>query len=140
MRLTDSCDLALRVLIYAASHDDRLFTIDDIVTAYRQPRGTVMKVVNALTRGQFLAAQRGRSGGLRLARPPSQIGIAEVIRHIEPDFQLVECMRPGNDCLITAECRLIDPLQRAMRAFFDTLARHTLADMILPVTAFRRPD
>lgn len=139
MRLTDSCDLALRVLIFAASRSDRLFTIDEIVAVYDLPRGTVMKVVNALTRGKFLTAQRGRSGGLRLARPPVQIRISDVILQIEPDLQLVECMRPENDCLITAECRLISPLHKALRAFMDTLGQYTLADLILPAAIFDSP-
>lgn len=139
MRLTDSCDLALRVLIFAASHRDRLFTIDEIVAVYGLPRGTVMKVVNALTRGKFLTAQRGRSGGLRLARAPTEIRISDVILQIEPDLELVECMRTGNECLITAQCRLISPLHKALRAFVDTLAQYTLADMILPESAFDAP-
>lgn len=138
MRLTDSCDVALRVLIFAASHGDRLITIDEIVTVYGLPRGTVMKVVNALTRGKFLTAQRGRSGGLRLARPPAEIRISDVILHVEPDLKLVECMRSGNQCVITRDCKLISPLNKAMRAFLDTLRDYSIADMILPETAFRR--
>lgn len=139
MRLTDSCDLALRVLIFAASHPDRLFTIDEVVAVYHLPRGTVMKVVNALTRGKFLIAQRGRSGGLRLARAPTEIRISDVILQIEPDLELVECMRPGNECLITAQCGLINPLHKALRAFLDTLGQYTLADMILPAAIFDGP-
>lgn len=138
MRLTDSCDVALRVLIFAASHGDRLITIDEIVTVYNQPRGTVMKVVNTLTRGQFLTAQRGRSGGLRLGRPADQIRISDVIQYVEPDLHLVECMRSGNQCVITKDCRLISPLQKALRAFLDTLRDYTIADMILPEASFSR--
>lgn len=138
MRLTESCDAALRVLIFAASHGDRLITIDEIVTVYGLPRGSVMKVVNALTRGDFLAAQRGRSGGLRLARPAAEIRISDVILHVEPDLNLVECMRSGNQCVITRDCKLISPLQKALGAFIDTLKDYTVADMILPEAAFRR--
>lgn len=136
MRLTESCDIALRVLTYATSCRHRLFTIDEIVNIYNLPRGTVMKVVNTLTRGDFLTAQRGRAGGLRLAQQPSQVLISDVILHVEPDLGLVECMRPGNQCRITRDCRLIDPLQQALRTFVDTLRRYTLADIALPPASF----
>lgn len=136
MRLTDSCDIALRILVYAASCEGRRFTIDQIVAIYRLPRGTVMKVVNTLTRGGFLTAQRGRSGGLILSRPPAEVQIADVVQHVEPDLGLVECMRPKNVCRITAHCRLSEPLNQALRAFLDTLRNYTLADIVLPAAVF----
>lgn len=132
MRLTDSSDLAMRILIYAASTKDRLFTIDDIVDTYRQSRGTVMKVVNLLTRAHFLTGHRGRHGGLSLAKPADEILLSEVIVQVEPDMGLVECLRPGNTCRITSDCRLIHPLQRARAAFVNTLSEYTLADIALP--------
>ncbi|WP_134682238.1 RrF2 family transcriptional regulator [Paracoccus ravus] len=136
MRLNDTTDMALRVMIYAATRVDRLFTIDQLVAVYRFPRSTVMKVVNALTRGDFLAAQRGRAGGLRLARPADQISVGAVVRHLESDFGLVECMRTGNQCIITCQCRLIAPLQRAMEAFLEVLDGCSIADIALTPADF----
>ncbi|WBU63353.1 RrF2 family transcriptional regulator [Paracoccus aerodenitrificans] len=131
MRLNDSTDLGLRIVIFAASCGDRLFTIDEITATYRMPRSTVMKVVNALTQGGFLIAQRGRSGGLRLARPAAEISVAAVVRHLEPGFGLVECMRTGNQCVITSQCRLIAPLRQALEAFLAVLGEYSIADIAL---------
>lgn len=131
MRLNDSTDMALRVMIFATTRGDRLFTIDELVAIYRLPRSTMMKVVSALTRGNLLVAQRGRSGGLRLARPADEISVAEVIRHMETDFGLVECMRTGNQCIITCQCRLIAPLQQALDAFMTVLQDCKIADIAL---------
>ncbi|MEO1952578.1 MULTISPECIES: Rrf2 family transcriptional regulator [unclassified Thioclava] len=131
MRLNDTTDLALRVMIYAASMKDRRFTIDHLVAAYHAPRSTVMKVVNALTRGEFLTAQRGRSGGLGLARAAQEIGVGTIVRHMETDFDLVECMRSDGDCTITASCRLISPLAEARATFLATLDNYTIADIAI---------
>lgn len=136
MRLNDSTDIALRIMIYSASVGDRLFTIDDIVATYRVPRSTVMKVVSALTRGAFLRAQRGRSGGLRLARKADEISVAAVIRYVETDFALVECMRSSNACTITCQCRLIQPLQEALAAFLAALEAYSIADIALKPAEF----
>lgn len=135
MRLNDSTDIALRIMIFAATCN-RLFTIDEIVAVYRLPRSTVMKVVNALTRGQFLTAQRGRSGGLRLSREAGQISVGAVVRHLEGDFGLVECMRTGNQCVITGSCRLIAPLQQALEGFLVALGACTIADIALTPADF----
>lgn len=136
MRLNDTTDVALRVMIYAASLGAQRFTIDQVVAAYGVPRSTVMKVVNALTQGGFLTAQRGRAGGLNLARGAEEIGVGAIVRHMETDFALVECLRAGNGCAITRSCRLIAPLAEARAAFLAALDRYSVADIALSPAEF----
>lgn len=53
MRLTTLSDYALRVLMYAASQQDRLITIDETSKVYDVSKAHLMKVVNILTRSGF---------------------------------------------------------------------------------------
>ena len=129
MRLTNFSDYALRVLMYAASHDDRLITIEETAEIYGISRAHLMKVVNQLTRAGYLKAVRGRSGGVMLAKDPSKIKLGEVLRATEPDFALVECFTTDNQCVITPRCRLRGALKEALGAFTGTLDRYTLADL-----------
>lgn len=131
MRLTNFSDYALRVLMYAASQGDRLITVEETADIYGISRAHLMKVVNQLTRTGYLKAVRGRSGGLMLAKSPSRIKLGEVLRATEPDFALVECFTPDNQCVITSRCRLRGALKEALGAFTGTLDRYTLADLIL---------
>ena len=131
MRLTNFSDYALRVLMYAASHDDRLITIEETAEIYGISRAHLMKVVNQLTRAGYLKAVRGRSGGVMLAKDPSKIKLGEVLRATEPDFALVECFTTDNQCVITPRCRLRGALKEALGAFTGTLDRYTLADLVL---------
>ncbi|WP_406721746.1 Rrf2 family transcriptional regulator (plasmid) [Thioclava litoralis] len=136
MRLNDTTDLALRIMIYAASVHPRRFNIDQIVQTYALPRSTIMKVVSSLTQGALLSAQRGRGGGLYLAREASEISVGDIIQHMETDFDLVECMRTGNRCTITESCKLIPPLIAARKAFIETLGRYSVADVALAPSDF----
>lgn len=131
MRLTSFSDFALRVLMYAAVHEDRLITIEEVSEVYDISRAHLMKVTNTLTRAGFLKAVRGRSGGLTLAKPPRKIGVGDVIRATEPDFALVECFGAGNQCVITRGCRLRGILQEGLAAFNTVLDKYTLADLML---------
>jgi Rrf2 family nitric oxide-sensitive transcriptional repressor len=131
MRLTNFSDFALRLLMYAAAHEDRLITIEETSEVYNISRAHLMKITNALTRAGYLKAVRGRSGGLTLAKPPSKIRIGEVIRATEPDFALVECFATGNQCTIRRCCRLRGILHEGLDAFNAVLDKYTLADLML---------
>lgn len=136
MRLTNFTDYALRVLIYAALRNDRLITIEETAAVYGISRAHLMKVVNQLTKEGFLKATRGRTGGLSLGRRPEKIRLGDVVRATEPDFALVECFSPDNNCLITPRCRLRGALREALGAFTATLDKYTLADVMLSPREF----
>ncbi len=131
MRLTNFSDYALRLLMYAAAQKDRLITIEETADVYGISRTHLMKIANMLTRAGYLKSVRGRSGGLALAKRPEKIRLGDVIRITEPDFALVECFAPENQCIITSRCRVRGVLKEALSAFLETLDRYTLADLML---------
>ena len=136
MRLTMMSDYALRVLLYAAAHPDRLVTIDETQEAYAISRGHLMKIVGVLAGAGILRSQRGRAGGFTLGRAPEDIRLGDVLRLTEPDFDMVECLTPANACGLTARCRLPGVVSEALDAFMAVMDRHSLADLILHPQAF----
>lgn len=138
MQLTKFSDYALRVLMYAQAADDRLVTIDEMASSYQISRAHLMKVVNSLTRAGYLTAVRGRSGGLKLAKPADEINLGDVVRQTEPDMNLVECFSSGNQCVINGCCRLPSVLRQALKAFLSELDQHTLDSVALKPKDFRR--
>ena len=126
MKLTRYTDYALRVLMHLAARPDQLATIGEIARTYRISQNHLMKVVHDLRKAGFLDAVRGRSGGIRLARPPSEINGGVVVRHTEEDFDLVEC----GSCIIAPACGLVGVLCEALGAFMRTLDGYSLADLV----------
>ena len=133
MRLTVYTDYALRVLMYLAVHPDLKPTIGQIAGAYGISRNHLMKVAYELGVAGFIETARGNRGGLRLKLPPAEIGLAEVIRHTETDFELVPCFAvDGTDCCaIRPACGLRGALHKARAAFMAVLDRYTLADLVV---------
>ncbi len=130
MRLTQYTDYSLRVLIYLGLQSDRRCTIREISDAYGISRNHLMKVVQQLVAEGYVESTRGVGGGLTLAHAPDRLGVGDVIRAMEPDMSLVECMRPNNECVITGACRLHGMLAEARDAFYEVLDRYTLADIL----------
>lgn len=136
MRLTQFTDYALRLMMFAATHNERLITIEQAAEAYGISRNHLMKVANHLTREGYLKAVRGRSGGLTLARPPADIGLGAVVRTTEPDFAIVECFGKDTSCRLTPACRLKGIVGRALGAFMAELDQYSLADLAIDPTLF----
>lgn len=133
MQLTLYTDYSLRVLVYLGLKTDELVTISEIAENYGISRNHLVKVVHNLSLTGFVDAIRGKGGGLRLARPPEQINIGDVIRHTEPNFNLVECFDNAKDsggCPINAMCRLKGGLYKAYGAFMAVLDEISLADVL----------
>lgn len=131
MRLTSFSDYNLRVLMYLALHPDELVTIQQIAAAYDISVNNLMKVVQHLAKQGDVTALRGKGGGLRLGRPAGEIGVGEVVRRMEPGFELVDCFRAESSCLLNSNCRLKGALHAALQAFLATLDELTLADLIV---------
>lgn len=129
MQLTLFSDYSLRVLLYLAAHRDRRVALREISAAYGISQHHLVKVVQRLIEEQLVESVRGRGGGLSLARAPSDISVAAVVRLTEPHLNLVECFDARtNTCPIDPACGLKKALQRAQEAFFAELERYTLAD------------
>ncbi len=129
MQITQHTDYALRVLLYAACHNERLVNIAEIATVYQISKSHLMKVVPVLVKSGFIDSVRGNRGGLRLAKPPETIIIGQVVRQTE-SFVLMECFGENNQCHITPVCRLVDAFDGAQKAFLHYLDSFTLADML----------
>lgn len=133
MRLTQWTDYALRVLMYCATHQERESppTIAEIAQAHGISRSHLMKIVMELSAKGWLSTTRGRGGGLRLLRDPSQMVLGEVVRQMEEDFALVDCFSTeGKSCEIDGRCRLKGLLGQAMQAWMAVLDEVTLADLV----------
>jgi Rrf2 family nitric oxide-sensitive transcriptional repressor len=131
MQLTLYTDYSLRTLIFLAA-SQRAATIAEIAERFDVSRNHLSKVANNLVHLGYINSMQGKGGGLVLAQQPNQINIGEVIRKVEPNFNLVECFDPDHDtCPVTPVCSLKRVLSEANVAFFDVLDRYTLEDMLV---------
>jgi len=138
MRLTRFTDYSLRVLIYLGQNRENRVTIHQISEDYNISKNHLMKVVSNLTRLQIVAAQRGPGGGIQLNRSPEDISLNEIISNTEKHFQQSAIYQPTDESEDTADTRLTSYLQYAMQAYFRTLGRFTLADVLKPKTEAAR--
>lgn len=131
MRIASYSDFALRLLMYAAVKHPDYVTIAEVSKAYGISKNHLMKITHQLALAGYLDTLRGRNGGLRLAKPAREINVGHVMRLTETGSALVECFDPAtNRCVITPACKLRHVLHDALEAFFKSLEKTTLADLV----------
>lgn len=150
MKLTNYSDYALRSLIYLAvtPKDGKLANIDDIAQAYDISKSHLTKIIHQLGKLGYIESVRGKGGGIRLAKDPSEINVGQLIRHTESDFGILKCLDDNskntdstislvnistdtNSCVISPACRLKGMFYKAMLAFVAVLDGYTLADVLV---------
>ncbi|MGJ8534329.1 MAG: RrF2 family transcriptional regulator [Alphaproteobacteria bacterium] len=132
MRLNQASDFALRILMLLASEDDPM-TIDEVATRLSLVKSHIMKITAKLAQAGFVETQRGRNGGILLGRTPDQISVGDVVRLIEADFAIVECMKAeASTCTFMPQCLLRGVVHNAASAFLAVLDACTLDQLIVP--------
>jgi Rrf2 family nitric oxide-sensitive transcriptional repressor len=127
MQLSKFSDYALRIVMHLANSPDQLLSTRQLAEIHHAKFNHLSKVSGWLVAHDYAHSLRGRGGGLRLARPPSEISLGQLLRRLEEDKPLVECMgADGGQCRLSPACGLSLALQKAQEAFFKELDPITL--------------
>ena len=129
MKHTNHADYALRVLLYLRVAPGRRGSIAEIAQAHRISRNHLDKVVQRMASADLVATSRGRGGGVRLVRDPTTITVGDVIRAMEDDFAVVECLGPARFCRVAGVCGARSVFAKALESYFAVLDGATLDDV-----------
>ncbi|HUU19059.1 MAG TPA: Rrf2 family transcriptional regulator [Sedimentisphaerales bacterium] len=81
MKLTTKSEYSILALIYIARNEENGFIkIEEICSKCDIPKKYMELLFTILRQNRYIKTKRGASGGYKLAKPASQISIAEIIR------------------------------------------------------------
>ena len=132
LRVTKLTDYASVVLTVLASAPDAVLSATGLAERAGLEPPTVAKVLKPLAQAGLVQAFRGVAGGYRLARPPAQISLVEIVEAMEGPLAMTECSIHEGQCGIEHSCSARANWRRINDVVADALRRVTLADMILP--------
>lgn len=136
MRLTARADYAVRAAVELAARPDHHLKVEEIATAQSIPPRFLENILLSLRRAGLAQSRRGADGGYRLARPASEITVADVLRAVEGPLANVrgvapEDLRPEGSAAALREVWVA--VRASLRRVLETV---TLADIV----AGRLPD
>jgi len=128
MQLTRHTDYGLRILIYLTLDPARRVAASEIADAFAVSQNHVMKVIKNLANHKIIVTHRGKGGGISLAKAPDNIRVGAVVRALEGETDVVNCLAPR--CPVLPACRLRAALAEAYEAFLRTLDTYTLEQLV----------
>lgn len=129
MQLDKFTDYGLRIMMTLAVRSPDRMSVSAIARVFEVSEHHLSKIATRLAEGEFIMSERGRNGGLKLARDADQITVGSIVRWLRRDDPVVECFGTNTSCRILPFCGLRDPLVQAQEAFFKTLDSYTLTDV-----------
>ena len=130
MIVSRSADYALRALIYLARLDSpRYVPTSEIANEMQTPPFLLSRILQYLTKGDFLLSMKGHHGGFKLKKSPEEITIHEVIQLIDGPFVVHDC---SGNCGLSHDCNLQGLFSVAEERLADVFKNITLADASRP--------
>lgn len=114
-------DYAVRTVLHLASlGPEAVVQVRDVAAQRHLPLSFVRRIVARLGASGLLRTTRGMGGGIRLARPASEISMLDVVRAMEGSLTLNPCVETPHSCPLSAGC----PAQRAWTEATAVLEKH----------------
>ncbi len=134
--LSQSAEYALRAVFYLAEHGDgEPVRVNDVAEALDMPRNYLSKLLHVLVRAGVLASMRGPHGGFRLALPPENVHLIDVVRYFDEFTLGRRCVLGRAKCSDANPCGAHErwkPLAAQINAFFRET---TIADALASARA-----
>lgn len=139
MRLSNLADYAVVLMSAATRHCGAALLAEGRLNAAKLsqetgvPLPTAKKLISKLTSAGLIESTRGIGGGIRLARPPSSISLADIVEAVEGPLAITSCVIDGNhDCKLETGCT-VKPhwgiVNNTIRQALDDVSLASLSDL-----------
>ena len=131
MRISTKSRYGVRLLVDMASHYQQgSVHLADVAAREKISVKYLEQIIIPLKKANYIESQRGPKGGHRLARPPEEITIGEIVALLEEGTGLLDCSDHPESCERAGICLTRDVWLEASKAMFDKLNSITLADLL----------
>lgn len=121
--------LALRYL--SGLEEDRIANVSEIARSALIPKELLAKILSELVKAGLAVSFSGPAGGFRLARPPSEVSLAEILRALESRTGVTECVSENGACHHVDRCTLKLPMAKVNNKVTKILEETTLTDLMV---------
>jgi FeS assembly SUF system regulator len=135
LRVSRLADYASVVMTSLARRPREVLSAVQIAEATRLELPTVSKLLKQLAHASLVESFRGAAGGYRLARPPGEITLADIVEALDGPIGMTDCCAAG--CDRESHCDVSHGWRSIGGAVDAALRGVSLADMLRPAAPKR---
>ncbi|MBT3215941.1 MAG: Rrf2 family transcriptional regulator [Candidatus Marinimicrobia bacterium] len=133
MTYSKQVQYALQMLIHLDQSEEDYLTVNDIALKSGMPSSFLATIANELAKRRLLLTQRGRNGGIKLARPANQITVKDVVTSVGSYSEKYhECLIGKKNCTDIIPCSVCRGFRTSFaNEFYKRSIRQLLNEEIL---------
>jgi Rrf2 family protein len=130
MQLTRAADYGVRVMVHLATiaHNERTL-LPALAQATDAPESFLSKVLQALTRAEFISSRRGKMGGFAILPLGRAASMYQVIEAVDGPVCLNVCLSAERGCDRSSWCPAHPVWARAQQAMASVLRQVSVAEL-----------
>lgn len=133
-KLSKKSEYALMAARYMAIKNHGIaVTAKEIAENHKLSYELVAKVLQSLAKNQIAVSYKGVKGGYSLLKNPIEISLIDLIKAVEQDYQITECLKNDNiknSCSYEDSCKIKDPLAEVQKKIDKIFYETKLSDII----------
>lgn len=130
MKFSTRARYGMRAMLdLAVNSEGKLVLLKDIASRQDISKRYLEHMMTLLRNRGLVVAERGASGGYRLARRPDKIKLDQIFEALEGELAPVECVRDSSVCARADDCVVRDLWCDMTEAMRGVLASRTLEDL-----------
>ncbi len=129
--ISKTAEYALRAVVHIVREGKGSpMRANEVAEVLDVPSNYLSKTLHQLARAGILSSERGPRGGFRLARPPEDISLAEVLEPLDATWLESGCLLGRPECSDEGACPLHDRWKRVREPVCRFFQQTTLAEVL----------
>ncbi len=131
MLITRQADYAVRIVIYLAKNYGKTLTAGTLAEKTNVPKSFLPRIISTLSNRKIVITEKGKRGGVRLARTPDKISVYDVIEAIDGIPIMNVCIDREDACPYTEVCKMHMVWEDLQKCIEDRLKNTKISDVIV---------
>lgn len=128
LRISDASSIALHALMVLAANPDKLISVKEIATSLDISANHLSKIMQRLTKAEYVDSIKGFNGGFKLLVAPEKITFLEIYEIFDGKLKDTTCLLSKKKC--KDECVLGDLISSITRQVKEKFTDVTIADFL----------
>jgi Rrf2 family transcriptional regulator, nitric oxide-sensitive transcriptional repressor len=129
MNFNKTTEYAFRILSFMAEDESRIYSVDEIFKKLQIPYRYLRKLMNNLTKSEFIESVQGKSGGYKISKKLEDIKLLDILNAVDPDYLLAKCFFGFDICALQPTCAMHDQWMDVRIKISTILTNTSLVDI-----------